>query len=266
MTIETLKERIRNAEEKINKKQGTVTKKTALIAKKTAQLDKITDSNERRWVEYDIRHLFEDIIRLQTEINVAQTSLDDYRAQLTTEEEKSASRNVTAILQFLENWKAHVTEYYHERFVVFLEEREKRYAENKKYCDFVNTGWFKMEDREAARAAVKEARTAEIKASRAFEKKWNFIMRYVGYGKTFDDELLAKDLQNEANAKYDDIIRRTNAICGKITDARGLWVGMKGDLDGIIIGERGTAKVQTIGAGGYNIQCYHFRTLIHEVK
>ena len=63
---------------------------------------------------------------------------------------------------------------------------------------------------------------------------------------------------------YDDIIERTNRITGTITDATQLEVGAKGELNGYIIGERGTAKVSTIGAGGYNIQCFHFRTVIHE--
>ena len=74
---------------------------------------------------------------------------------------------------------------------------------------------------------------------------------------------LEKDLKDEAERKYDFIIERTNAIVGEITDASGLKVGAKGDLNGYIKGTRGMAKVQTIGAGGYNIQCFHFRTLIH---
>ena len=75
---------------------------------------------------------------------------------------------------------------------------------------------------------------------------------------------LSKDLDEEANRKYDFIIERTNAIVGEITDASGLSVGSKQDLNGYIVGKRGVAKVQTIGAGGYNVQCFHFRTLIHE--
>lgn len=54
-------------------------------------------------------------------------------------------------------------------------------------------------------------------------------------------------------------------LVGEITDASGLSVGSKQDLNGFIVGTRGTAKVQTIGAGGYNIQCFHFRTLINAV-
>ena len=236
------------------------------ISKLESKLSRIEKAKASGWKNNPYYYHENDLKWTLKDLETARVALAEYEKQLATETEKANSRNVPAILEFLNNWKAHVTEYYHERFAEFLVAREKRYAENSKYCEFVNTGWFKMEDRVAARAAVKEAREAETKARRAYEKKWNFIMRYVGYGETFDDELLAKDLQKEADAKYDDIIERTNAICGKITDARGLWVGNKGDLDGIVVGERGTAKVQTIGAGGYNIQCYHFRTLVHEVK
>jgi hypothetical protein len=81
-----------------------------------------------------------------------------------------------------------------------------------------------------------------------------------------DLKKLDKVLEQEANRKYDFIIERTNAIVGKITDASNLKVGAKQDLNGFIIGTKGRAKVQTIGAGGYNIQCYHFRTLINEMK
>ena len=61
-------------------------------------------------------------------------------------------------------------------------------------------------------------------------------------------------------------LKEINAIVGTITDARGLYVGNKGELNGIVIGDRGRARIETIGAGGYNIQCFHFRTLIHEIK
>lgn len=73
------------------------------------------------------------------------------------------------------------------------------------------------------------------------------------------------DLEAEKNRKYDFIIERTNEIVGQITDASNLTIGAKGDLNGFILGTKGSAKVQTIGAGGYNIQCFHFRTLIHKM-
>lgn len=100
---------------------------------------------------------------------------------------------------------------------------------------------------------------------------WYWLFLYAGYllvilyVALYCMQQLAKDLNEEANRKYDFIIERTNAIVGEITDASGLSVGSKQDLNGFIVGTRGTAKVQTIGAGGYIIQCFHFRTLINAV-
>lgn len=87
----------------------------------------------------------------------------------------------------------------------------------------------------------------------------------------FRDEVKAFDflemaLEAEKKAKILDLMTRIEKITGKIVDAEYLKIGPKGDLEGIIIGEKGKAKINTIGAGGYNIQCYHFRTLIHEYK
>lgn len=79
-------------------------------------------------------------------------------------------------------------------------------------------------------------------------------------------EYLEMVLEAEKKAKILDLMARIEKITGKIVDAEYLKIGPKGDLEGIIIGEKGKAKINTIGAGGYNIQCYHFRTLIHEYK
>ena len=91
------------------------------------------------------------------------------------------------------------------------------------------------------------------------------MISYVSY-KKFDWAKFEKDIKTEAERKYDFIIERTEAIVTKITDASGLRVGAKGDLNGEIIGTTGTATVKTVGAGGYAIQCFHFRTLIHRKR
>lgn len=77
---------------------------------------------------------------------------------------------------------------------------------------------------------------------------------------------LEKTMDEEKRAKLLDLIGRIMSTVGTITDAAALYIGPEGDINGIIVGTEGKAKIQTIGAGGYNIQCFHFRTLIHEIK
>lgn len=72
-------------------------------------------------------------------------------------------------------------------------------------------------------------------------------------------------LNEEKKAKLLHLVARISDITGPITDARGLYI-YAGDLNGVVLGEKGAAKVNTIGAGGYNIQCYHYRMLVHDVS
>lgn len=76
---------------------------------------------------------------------------------------------------------------------------------------------------------------------------------------------LAKTLAAEKRERILDLSDRVGAIVGRITDASGLHL-QNGEICGTIIGAQGAASIQTIGAGGYNIQCFHYRTLIREVE
>ena len=263
------------------------------IAGKVKELDKLTKKLERirkveaqNWEDPNPYYYGpRDLKYTLRDIEEAQKALADYKAQLAAEEEKAQSRNVPAILEFLEAWKNRVYTYYDNDLRDAFAEQE-RVRQLGKEVQKHNWG---TPEYEAAHKAYEEARSANYAKHHGYyrplteeEKKqrryrytseikirdgeWEHLRRY--FYSTYEESIakLQKDLDEEANRKYDFIIERTTAITGKITDAAALRIGEKADLNGYIIGEKGTAKVQTIGAGGYNIQCYHFRTLINELK
>lgn len=80
----------------------------------------------------------------------------------------------------------------------------------------------------------------------------------------WNDDWLDSTLTEEMNSKLIDLMSRVSKITGEIVDAR-LTIE-KGDLNGTVIGKDGTARVNTIGAGGYNIQIRHYRVLVKKVK
>ena len=85
---------------------------------------------------------------------------------------------------------------------------------------------------------------------------------------------LARFMRGEKNI-VPCIISAGTKITGNITDATGLFIDPKGNINGIIIGDMGKARLNTVYAGGYNDdiivnerhgQVLHFRTLVHKVK
>lgn len=230
------------------------------IVKLTKKMERIRKAEATGW-EVNPYYYGERDIRITTrELEDAQKALDSYKAQMAAETEKANSRNIPAIVEFLEMWQSRVRESYIEALPRYIEARAEYFAFNKEYCN-----WFNYERMNATPEEIKAKREENRKVEKKFKSSWNWITPYIKDKDQLDLDKLNKDLKKEADAKYDFIIERTNAIVGTITDASNLHIGAKGDLNGYIIGERGTAKVETIGAGGYNIQCYHFRTLIHKM-
>lgn len=249
-SIEFIQKRIEGKEKELDK----LTKKLARI-RKAESFNWDDDHNPYYYNERDLRICLKDI-------KAAEESLAKYKAQLVAETEKAGSRNVKVILDFIEGWKIRVRDYYRITLPKYVEARDEWYRKDKAHCDWYNNGGWRDPNK-------KEIEKQYRKDAAEFMEAWHGFAAYV-IGKhgseEIDMEKLNKELDQEGNRKYDFIIERTNEIVGQITDAGNLRIGEKGDLNGYIIGTKGTAKVQTIGAGGYNIQCFHFRTLIHEMK
>lgn len=235
--------------EYIQKRIEGKAKEIQKLEKKLARIEKAKASN---WENNPYYYNEWDLTRATKELDLAKKVLTEYQEALAKETEKDNSRNVEAIINFLNGWADRVFDWYCKEFanyqVAFADYKIKVARLQERYT--------------YSRDSYKEYK--EIK--KKFESRWNFLYGYITDKCKLDTEKLRKELEQDKKAKYDDIINRTNKIVGTITDAAGLRVGEKGELNGRIEGTRGTAIVETIGAGGYNIQCFHFRTLIKPQK
>lgn len=243
MTIETLNKRIEGREKAITK-----------LEKK---MERILKAQASGWKENPYYYHESDLKYTRRDLEEAQASLAKYQEELAKETEKAESRNVKILVDFLEAWKANCIGY-------FKSEREKYFAASKEHKarirDYEDQIWNRELSQEERKHLKQECRDAQ----KDFREKWHHVTQFDHGAKTWEENL-EKDLEIEKNRKYDDIIERTNEIVGKIEDVSFLKINEKGNLDGYIEGSRGKAEVHTIGAGGYNIQCFHFRTLIHKM-
>lgn len=89
---------------------------------------------------------------------------------------------------------------------------------------------------------------------------------------TFETNM-RKAIENEKNRKYDQLIEDVESIVGKIIDMSHIKVGVNGDLEGYVVGDKGECELWTKGCGGFNEnvivnvkhgQCFHFRFYVRK--
>ena len=276
-TIEFLQNRLNSANDKLVKLE----KKLERILK--AEESNYQDNNPYYYSDYDKKHCLRDI-------EECKSSIEKYSQQIACETEKSNSRNVPAIIEFLELWKERAYNYYKKDLTSYYNEKDalnqlfKDYDNNyaRNYSIDKTVREQKLEQYDSARKMLhcklhgyKERRTfinpwgkedyADVKVR---DGEWEHLTPYVYKANSLDDALtiIEKDLEKEKNRKYDHLIERVNKVAGQIIDATNLKVGANCELNGIIIGNKCKARVETIFAGGYHIQILHTRLLVHEVK
>ena len=228
MKIETLRERIEKKEAQIQKKQNTIAKKSTQIEKRTAKAEAMTDEREKRWELSEIGWLKDDVKRLHDEIEECKATLKKYEAQLAGELEKEA----TFIKEVPESMKT----------------LEQMLIE-------------KWDENDKERRAFLYRKHSEL-GYNEFIKKYH----YAGWEHMHtDDETFHKKNEKDARFFTLDLLNRVKDVTGEVTDWGGIYLEQGNTfpvLNGRVEGKEGTAIVESILAGGYNIQRLHIRTLV----
>lgn len=246
MNTETLKERIKKALQKIEKKQNSLNKKITQVEKKYTALGKLGVSNpsEMDIKEYvnsenidDIYEIYCDVETLQdnirsdkNEIAELKQKIEKYKKQLDAELEKEnlLSDNIPEVFvklqsDLVDNWN--------------VWDKERRNDLKKVFRELGSRGAFK---------------NGYTKADYEFKDRT-------------DEQINSTNIRN-AESLIIDLYNRVKDITGEVTD----WKGIKASegnngftvLNGIVNGVKGSAEIESILAGGYNIQKLHIRVLV----
>lgn len=266
MKITTLNDRIERAEATIEKKNNTITKKLALINKKLNHLegcgydftamrnvlenmdceiyrkygalekalresvDRSQMPSDHSWETYEIISLADDVRRNKMEIVEKMETLKKYKAQLAGELERESI--------FLKEIPDCIKEMKNE-----LVERWDAYDIAKR--DRLNNEY------------------SELGYS-AFMKKHHMA----GYNfRSLTDDQIHESNERDAKLLVMNLYARVKDITGEITSWAGIHAtaGAYGTvLNGKVVGKEGIAYVESILAGGYNIQRLHVRVLVKE--
>lgn len=79
-------------------------------------------------------------------------------------------------------------------------------------------------------------------------------------------KFITKAINKEAENKEKKLIEQIKKKAGEIVDTGSLYIAQNGDINGVVKGTKAEVSVNTISAGGYNIQRYHYRVLVKEIK
>ena len=245
MKVETLNERLDKAIVRSQKKENTITKKTTQIEKKYKELEKIGIVNPAEfnadcfrdhskyedisWLYYEIDNLKESINNNRKEIEEIQNTITKYKAQLSGEIEREQQ---------------------------FSQESPDIFKELK--TELVNS-WDEWDKNRRDFLYQKYTEIGYKKFIRLYSKSEYDLMH------KSDIEI---HTANESDARFLvlDLYNRVKNITGEVTDWSNIYAtsGTQGIsvLNGFVKGEEGTAKVESILAGGYNIQKLHIRVLV----
>lgn len=318
MDINTLKDKVINAEQKVEKCKATIERHNNQLAKKIDKFNKLANEeglndydyydtvytlrsdisniedtskqDEIMWAYSEIDMKLDDIKTAEKKLEDAENVLNNWIEKLNKEEANQQYINneiPQVIIDFLNEWKEHCKEFVlsmtkdYRQDKIELDDTINTYyweyiIDNKDKFDYLFSNYNNVETYNSNVnyryyvSSFKDVREVEDKykikeLKNDFNNKYknSFVQFYISHNE--DENALDKELEKEKNNKLLDLMNRITSITGVIANATDLTISSSGDINGVIEGEKGNCIVNTIGAGGYNIQCFHYRVLVRKV-
>ena len=259
MNTVDIKEKIKKAEETVAKKEATLKKYEAKAEKIKNQIlergwdleagryqlhdengDMTDEAHDCYWTFCDYEHTLEDIKRTREAIEEKKEILVKWENKFKATIEKEAT-----ISTFPDIFK---------EFQEYVVDMWNTWDKNRR--KFLRDEYEKMRAEDTSRNHMDSY------------KKFIDKYKYSGYNfMSITDEEINKDNVKASERLIMNLWNRIKDIVGEVTDYSGLhltqgneWEGTV--INGVVEGTNGKAIVETIEAGGYNIQKFHYRTLV----
>ena len=241
--------RLVNATAQVEKIGKTLERHHKTLAKKEAALSEAKGEHEIYWARCDVHSAQEAISDNEKKLAQAKANVVKYTEAVKVETEKNNVPMVPSVEKFLDSWK--------QSYITFYKGQVEAYR---------NARAALSEKQKATPPADKKERIAQAEERNALDIKFGvMVMHFSSYG-CDSDARIETEAERERKNKRIDLYHRCMAVVGPITDASNLREGDNGSINGCVIGEAGKAWVETITAGGYNIQCLHYRVLVQPMK
>lgn len=168
------------------------------------------------------------------------------------------TKSIPIIEEFLQLWKGKAKIYYKG----IIKEMQRLSEEQGESINKYNNR-FSLEKEEREKIILDH--DIKWKAYSKFQHE-NFKIYSIMYPKPDREKKLENFLTKEVDRKRLNLISRVEKKIGQIKDASNLSISSNAEINGLIIGKIGRVEIETIYAGGHNIQCLHYRVLIKEIK
>ena len=163
-------------------------------------------------------------------------------------------KTVKVIDEFIADWVERVTTYHLEQWEKYRELKESKSTLLRKY----GMASLCIECTEDVKKAVE--------ALKVFRQTNPMVADADGRGNDKSKEFIRNKIAKAGEFKKAKLVAQCEKKIGEIVDAKLLTFGVDGGLNGFLDGKDGRAEVRTVYAGGYNIQCLHYRVLVKKIK